>query len=330
MQAAQLIEIGIMDVGAISDPVPARGEVVVQIAAAGVCGTDRHILKGEFPSRPPVVLGHEFAGTVVALGEGVTSHNVGDLVACDPNIACGTCPSCHLGRINLCERLEAVGIHRDGGFAEFSTIPAHRALPLPAGLGLREAALSEPLACCIHALDIAAPRPGERAIIIGGGVIGLLCLQLARLAGAETMLITRSPDRRRIAEGMVAGITVATPGEARAAWPRGADLVLECAGVASTVAEAPRLAARGGRVVVVGVLAKNEMVMIEPFDLLTREVDLHMAFVNPFTQSRALQLLVSGAIQTNPLITREIGREELPAILAARPGPAEVKVLVTG
>ena len=144
------------------------------------------------------------------------------------------------------------------------------------------------------------------------------------------MLITRSPDRRRIAEGMGAGITVATPEEARAAWPSGADLVLECAGVASTVAEAPRLAARGGRVVVVGVLAKNEMVAIEPFDLLTREVDLRMAFVNPFTQSRALRLLASGAIQTSSLITNEIGRDELPAILAARPGPAEVKVLVVG
>ena len=144
------------------------------------------------------------------------------------------------------------------------------------------------------------------------------------------MLINRSPDRRRLAEGMGAGITVDTPEEARAVWPRGADLVLDSAGVASTVAEAPRLADRGGRVVVVGVLAKNEMVAIEPFDLLTREVDVRMAFVNPFTQSRALQLLASGAILTRSLITSEIGREELPAILAARPGPAEVKVLVAG
>lgn len=330
MQAARLIEVGLMDVGAIPDPSPAGGEVVVQVVAAGVCGTDRHILKGEFPSRPPVVLGHEFAGRIVAVGDGVTSHKVGDLVACDPNIACGTCPSCLLGRINLCERLVAIGIHRDGGFAELSTIPAHRALPLPVGLRPREAALSEPLACCIHALDIAAPRPGERAIVMGGGVIGLLCLQLARLAGAETMLITRSPDRRRIAEAVGDSIAVATPEEARAAWPRGADLVLECAGVAATVAEAPRLAARGGRVVVVGVLARGERVPIEPFDLLTREVDLRMAFVNPFTQGRALQLLASGTIRTGPLITREIGRGELPEILAASPGPAEVKVLVTG
>jgi L-iditol 2-dehydrogenase len=223
----------------------------------------------------------------------------------------------------------AVGVHRDGGFGELSAFPAHRALPLPQGLSLRDAALSEPLACCLHALDIGAPKPGERVTILGGGVIGLLCLQLARLAGAEVLLATRSPHRRRIAEELGAQ-TVATAEEAQTVFPRGAELVLECAGVRETVAEAPRLAARGGRVVIVGVLARGETVAIEPFDLLVREVDLRMAFVNPFTQARALALLASGAVKAAPLVTREAGREELPAILARTPGPAEVKVLVTG
>lgn len=329
MQAGKLLEVGDFRVMEVPDPSAASGEVLVRVAAAGVCGTDRHLLKGEFLGRPPVILGHEFSGTVEAVGEGVTTHKVGDRVACDPNIACGTCPSCLNGRINLCENLVAVGVHRDGGFATFSAFPAHRALPLPVGLSLRDAALSEPLACCLHALDIGAPRPGEKVTILGGGVIGLLCLQLARLAGAEVLLVTRSPHRRRIAEELGAA-TVASAEEASKAFPRGADLVLECAGVAETVAQAPRLAARGGRVVIVGVLARGEMVPIEPFDLLVREVDLRMAFVNPFTQTRALALLASGAIDADPLVTREVGREELPAILAEKPGPTEVKVLVTG
>lgn len=329
MQAGKLLEVGDFRVIELPDPEPAPGEVLVRVAAAGVCGTDRHLLKGEFLGRPPVILGHEFSGTVEAVGEGVTTHKVGDRVACDPNIACGACPSCLNGRINLCENLVAVGVHRDGGFATFSTFPAHRALPLPKGLSLRDAALSEPLACCLHALDIGAPRPGERVTILGGGVIGLLCLQLARLAGAEALLVTRSPHRRRIAEE-IGATTVGAAEEAAEVFPRGADLVLECAGVAETVAEAPRLAARGGRVVIVGVLARGETVPIEPFDLLVREVDLRMAFVNPFTQTRALALLAGGAIKAAPLVTREVGREELPAILAEKPGPAEVKVLVTG
>ncbi len=329
MQAGVLREVGRFEVGSVPDPQAGSGEVLIRVAAAGLCGTDRHLLRGEYMGRPPVILGHEFSGVVEAVGPDVTDLRPGDRVACDPNIACGGCPSCLRGRINLCENLVAVGVHRDGGFAELAAIPAHRALRLPEGLSLRDAALSEPLACCLHALDIGAPRPGDRVTILGGGVIGLLCLQLARLAGAEVTLVTRSPNRRRLAEDLGAR-AVATAQEASRALPRGAELVLECAGVAETVAEAPRLAARGGRVVVLGVLPRGEMVAIEPFDLLVREVDLRMAFVNPFTQSRALDLLASGAVRAAPLVTREAGREELPALLAANPGPAEVKVLVTG
>jgi L-iditol 2-dehydrogenase len=328
MQAGRLLEIGNFVVREEPDPVAGPGEVLVRVAAAGICGTDRHLLRGEFLGKPPVILGHEFSGTVEAVGEGVTTHRPGDRVTCDPNIACGTCPSCLLGRINLCENLMAVGIQRDGGFATFSAIPAHRALSLPDHLALRDAALSEPLACCLHAFDIGAPRPGERVTILGGGVIGLLCLQLARLAGADVLLVTRSPHRRRIAEELGA-TTVASPEEAASVFPRGADLVLECAGVSQTVQQAPGLAARGGRVVIVGVLARGEKVAIEPFDLLVREVDIRMAFVNPFTQTRAVDLLASGAIKATPLVTREIGREELPRLLAETPGPTEVKVLVT-
>lgn len=328
MQAGRLEEVGRFEVLEVPEPVPGPGEVLLRVAAAGVCGTDRHLLRGEYMGRPPVILGHEFAGVVEAVGPGVTTHRPGDRVACDPNIACGACPSCLAGRINLCENLVAVGVHRDGGFAELVAVPAHRALALPPGLSLRDAALSEPLACCLHALDIGAPRPGERVTILGGGVIGLLCLQLARLAGAEVLLVTRSPQRRRIAEELGAA-TLGSAEEARQARPRGAELVLECAGVAATVTEAPRLAARGGRAVVLGVLPRGEKVGIEPFDLLTREVDLRMAFVNPFTQARALELLAGGAIRTGPLVTREAGRKELPALLAADPGPGEVKVLVT-
>ncbi len=328
MQAGLLREVGRFEVLEVPDPTPGPGEVLVRVAAAGICGTDRHLLRGEFLGRPPVILGHEFSGTVEAVGEGVTSHKSGDRVACDPNIACGACPSCLRGRINLCENLVAVGVHRDGGFAELSAFPAHRALPVPEGLSLWDAALSEPLACCLHALDIGAPKPGERVTILGGGVIGLLCLQLARLAGAEVLLVTRSAQRRHIAEELGAR-TVATAEEAQKAHPFGAELVLECAGVPETVAEAPKLAARGGRVVILGVLARGQTVPIEPFDLLVREVDLRMAFVNPFTQTRALGLLASGAIKAGPLVTREAGREELPSLLEASPGPAEVKVLVT-
>ena len=148
-----------------------------------VCGTDRHLYRGEFPCTPPVTLGHEFSGLVTALGAGVTGLAIGTRVTCDPNIACGTCPQCLRGRVNLCERLSAIGIHRDGGFAEQVAIPAHRAFALPATLNPAHGALCEPLACCLHAVDKGAPRAGERVTILGGGVIGLLTLQLTRRGG---------------------------------------------------------------------------------------------------------------------------------------------------
>ncbi len=327
MRAGRLLSAGRFEVVDLPDPAPAPGEVLVRVAHAGICGTDRHLLRGEFPCAPPVTLGHEFSGEVVAVGEGVASHAPGDRVACDPNIACGLCAPCLAGRVNLCERLSAVGVHRDGGFGALCAFPAHRALKLPEGLALRDAALAEPLACCLHAADVAAIRPGETVLVLGGGVIGLLCLQLARLAGAGVRLATRSAQRRRIAEGFGAE-TVADAAQARSRWPRGADCVIECAGAAETAREAPRLAARGGRAVIVGVMPAGERVEWEPFDLLFREVDLRTAFLNPFTQGRALALLASGAVAAGPLVTREVGREELPRILAEAPGPAEVKVLV--
>lgn len=153
---------------------------------------------------------------------------IGARVTCDPNIACGTCDQCLRGRgINLCVRNVAIGIHRDGGFAEMAVIPAHRAIPVP-DLHPHHAAFAEPLACTLHGVDLGAPIPGERVIVLGGGVIGLLAVQLARNAGAEVTLVTRHPGKRNLALLVGATYTAATEAEARARLPQGADLVLEC------------------------------------------------------------------------------------------------------
>jgi L-iditol 2-dehydrogenase len=326
MRAARLLALGDMRAVDVPVPDPAPGEILVKIEAAGICGTDRHLFKGEFPCTPPVTLGHEFSGIVVALGAGVTSPAIGTRVTCDPNISCGTCPPCRLGRVNLCERLTAIGIHRDGGFAEFAAIPAAQAHPLPADLDPLWGAFSEPLACCLHGADIAAIQPGERVIVVGGGVIGMLALQLAALAGAEVLLLTRHEAKRALARDLGATL-VPTPDEALRRWPGGADAVVECAGVAETVALCPRLARRGGRVVILGVLAAGEKVAIEPFDLLFREVQLRFAFVNPFTQGRAAAHIASGRVKVAPLVSRIIALDEVPATVAAPARPGEIKVV---
>jgi len=327
MQAVRLHATGDLRTEEVPVPVPGPGEVLVRVEAAGICGTDRHLYKGEFPSAPPVTLGHEFCGIVVGRGAGVDIPE-GTRVACDPNDWCGTCDACLRGRVNLCARNVATGIHRDGGFAEFATFPARKAAPLPADLDPLHGAFCEPLACTLHGVDLGAPVSGERVLVIGGGVIGLLAVQLAALAGAEVMLLTRHPAKRALASQVGAAVTAATPGEVLRLWPQGADLTLECAGVAETVAEAPRLTRSGGRVVVLGVLPKGERVPIEPFDLLFREVQLRFAFINPFTQARAAALISTGRVKVAPLISRTIPLSEAAAAIAAPPGPGEVKVLV--
>ena len=327
MQATRLHGIGDLRTEAVAVPEPAAGEILVRVEAAGICGTDRHLTKGEFPCTPPVTLGHEFCGIVVGRGAGVAVAE-GVRVTCDPNDWCGDCDACRRGRVNLCPNNVATGIHRDGGFAGFAVFPARKAVVLPDDLDPRHGAFCEPLACTLHGLDIGAPRPGERVLILGGGVIGLLALQLARLAGAEAMMLTRHGGKRALAASLGAVATAASPGEALAVWPEGADLTLECAGVAETVAGAAGLTRAGGRIVVLGVLPQGERVGIEPFDMLFREIQLHFAFINPFTQTRAAALIAGGRIAVEPLISRTIPLAGAAEAIASPPRPGEVKVLV--
>lgn len=337
MKAGRLEAIGGLFVREVDKPVPGPDELLVRVEACGICGTDRHLLKGEFPSRPPVTLGHEFSGIVEAVGDAVRSFRPGMRVTGDPNIHCGRCAQCRRGRINLCENLQAIGIHRDGGFADYVLVPEQQAHVLPADLAAGHGAFCEPLACCLHGVDLAAIKAGESVVVLGGGVIGLLVVQLARLAGATSVvLITRQAVRRRLAETLgatasvdpAAGDVVSQIAAADGLLPGGADVVFECAGVGETVMQAPRLARAGGSVVVLGVLPQGEKVEIEPFDLLFREIRLVSSFLNPSTHARAARLIADGTILLEPLISRRISLEELPDAVANPPRAGEVKVLV--
>ena len=308
-------------------PKPAPGEVLVKVEACGICGTDRHLLHGTFPSKPPLTLGHEFSGIVVDVGTGVTLAT-GMRVACDPNTWCGSCENCLRGRVNLCLNNVATGIHRDGGFAEYCAYPAHKAHPLPLTLDPLHGAFCEPLACTIHGIDMGAPKAGERVMILGGGVIGMLALQLCLQAGAEVMMVTRQADKRALAARLGAQATAPTEAAARDSWPRGADMVVECAGVADTVEMAPRLTRSGGRVVILGVLAAGETVRIEPFDLLFREVQVLSSFINPFTQARAAEMIATGRIDVASLVSRTLPLAEAAEAILQPARPGEIRAIV--
>lgn len=326
MLATKLFETGDIRTVEVPRPEPAEGEILIRVEAAGICGTDRHLFKGEFPSRPGTTLGHEFSGIVVESRSDAIAP--GTRVTCDPNTWCGTCEQCLRGRVNLCQRNVATGLHRDGGFAEFCAFPAVKAVVLPDTLDPLHGAFSEPLACTLHGMDLGAARPGERVLVIGGGVIGLLAVQIARLAGSEVMLLTRSSGKQTLAREIGAHLTAGSEAQVREHWPEGADLVVECAGVAETVVQSPKLARTGGRVVILGVLPGGEMVPIEPFDLLFREIQLHFSFLNPFTHARAARMITDGSIRVAPLVSRTISLPEAAGAIANPPLPGEVRAIV--
>lgn len=325
MLATRLINVGDIQTIEVDKPQASRDDIVVKVEAAGICGTDRHLFKGEFPSVPNTTLGHEFSGLVVDAG--TSNLTTGTRVTCDPNTWCGACAQCRKGRVNLCANNIATGIARDGGFAEYCAFPAHKAHTLPTELNPLFGAFCEPLACTLHGMDIGNACAGERVIIIGGGVIGLLAVQLAKLSGADVMLLTRSATKQKLGLSLGADLTAATPQEACEHWKEGADLVVECAGVKATVEMSPGLTRTGGRIVVLGVLPQGTTVSIEPFDLLFREIQMHYSFLNPFTHERAANMIAQGAIDIAPLITRTITLSDIPNVVANAAPSGEVRAI---
>lgn len=338
MKALFLEDVGKLALRDIEKPVPKADELLVRIEACGICGTDRHLFLGEFPSKPPVTPGHEFVGVIEAVGHDVTDFEPGMRVTGDPNIACGHCAECQRGRVNLCANLQAIGIHRNGAFADYAVLPHKQAHLLPSSLNPLHGAFCEPLACCLHGVDLAKLKAGSSAIVIGGGVIGLLVVQLARLAGAtDVVLITRNAEKHRLAEklGATATLDPSSGGDvveqitgSSGLLPGGADVVFECAGLRQTVEQAPLLARRGGTAVILGVLPQGEKVEIEPFDLLFREVALVTSFLNPFTHRRAAELIASGMIVVEPLISRTILLEEAVGVISNPAIAGEIRTLV--
>lgn len=337
MKALRLESIGNLFMRDVGKPEPGPGDLLVHVEACGICGTDRHLFLGEFPSKPPVTIGHEFAGIVEAVGTEVTGFEIGDRVTGDPNISCGRCPQCMAGRVNLCRNLQAIGIHRDGGLAEYVIVPQKQAFGLPPGLNPLHGAFCEPLACCLHGIDMAAIKAGSSVVVLGGGVIGLLVVQLARLAGATTVILsTRQQSKRRLAEELGATASVdpsssdiiaAIAGPAGLV-PGGVDVVIECAGVPETMEQTTRLAKAGGTVVILGVMPQGAKIEIEPFDILFRELRVLGSFINPFVHRRAADLVASGAINVEKLISRTVTIEEAVNVIGKPPSAGEVKVLV--
>jgi L-iditol 2-dehydrogenase len=298
---------------------PCPDEVVIEIALCGVCGTDVHIWNGTEPAANGVVIGHEFAGTVVQKGSDVHLVDIGDRVAVDPNIPCGRCGQCRSARPNLCEDLLALGVDINGGFAEYCLAPETQLYKLPDEMTWEAAALVEPMACALHGIDRAGIRAGQTVLIIGGGPIGLIMLQLARVQGAGRLLLSeKNKHRQELGKGFGADRVIdpsAAPLCDQIDKIERPDVVIECVGLPETQEEAVRIARRGGTVVLFGCGPMNKTFAIDSFEIYASELTILGAALNPFTHGRALRLISEGRVCADTLVTRKITLEELRNVL---------------
>ena len=313
------------------------GELVLRNQVCGVCSTDVHIYHGEPGSadvNPPVVLGHEYSGEVVEVGEGVTGFAVGDHVTVDPNIYCGHCAYCQNGKKQLCPSMEAIGVTRDGGFAQYSRIPASQAFKLEPTVPWEAAAMAEPLACCLHGIDLAGIQVGDKVCVVGGGAIGLLMVQLAKLSGASQIVLSE-PNEKRRQVGLQLGANTAldpTRPDAQEAFAQvlggGANVVIECVGNVPAVKSAFQFAGKGATVLLFSVPKVDATFDLPLFDVYKKELTIKGSFVNPDTHARAVALINSGKVDFDPIITHRFTLDQLPEAIAMQMSDASIKVVV--
>ncbi len=313
---------------------PGPGELQVAVAYCGLCGTDLHIVHGNMDTRVrmPLVFGHETSGTVAAVGTGVTGWSVGDPLTVMPLIWDGTCSACLAGHQHICENLVFVGIDSPGGLQQLWNVPASIAVPLPAGLDLRTAALVEPVAVAVHDVRRAQVQVGDRVVVLGGGPIGVLIAVVARDAGADVLLAEVDSSRRARAANL--GFTVIDPLMAdltaeleRRTAGAGADVVFEVSGAAAAARSAPALAKVRGTIVVVAIHAAPR-----EFDLqrvFWRELRLLGTRVYQRSDvDRAVSLLHRGRIPADALISDVVALEETRTAIADLSAGRAMKILV--
>jgi L-gulonate 5-dehydrogenase len=296
-------------------PEPGSGEVRVRVGYGGLCGSDVHILHGENPFVTyPRVIGHEFAGRVEAVGEGVPAARMGELVAVDPVVSCGRCPSCAVGRPNVCRRLQVLGVHRDGGFAEYLCAPAGNAHAVPPGIEDKWAATVEPFAIAANVTSRTGVLSGDVALVYGAGPIGLTVVQVLKgVHGVRVLVTDRVPERleRARACGADEGIDTSRE-ELPAALARlGVDaptLVVDAVGHPGLLEEAVRLAAPAARIGLLGFSAQSSSVSQQ--ELTRKELSLFASRLNSGMFPRVIEWMAAGRLHPDRLVSHCIGFRE--------------------
>jgi L-iditol 2-dehydrogenase len=313
MKALLLSQYKHLEIAELPEPKPGPGEILVRVAACGICGSDVHGYDGSSGRRiPPIVMGHEAAGRIAAIGEGVRGFAAGDGVTFDSTIYCGACGPCRRGEVNLCDNREVLGVscadyRRAGAFAEYVVVPSRIVYRLPENLSFAEAAMLEAVAVALHAVSLAQVPANSKALVLGAGMIGLLVVQALRIAGCSRIIVadidsTRLKLAKEVgATDVLTADTVLVGQVLQLSGGGGADVVVEAVGRNETVSAAIESVRKGGTVVLVG---NNSPEVTLPLQkVVTRQIRLQGSCASAGEYPLAMELLAAGAIRVKPLIT---------------------------
>ncbi len=314
MQALQLTEYKKLQLMDIPVPEPAPDEVLIRVSACGICGSDVHGYDGSTGRRiPPLVMGHEAAGVIDAIGADVRAFAIGERVTFDSTISCGACSFCKTGAVNLCDRRQVLGVscgdyRRNGAFAEYVVVPARVLYRLPGTLGFAEAAMIEAVAVALHGVRLTELQPENTALVVGAGMIGLLIVQSLRVAGCKNILVTDLDSSRLELAKKLGASTVLRAGDGdvvaqvrELTGGHGADVVLEAVGSAPTVRTAIEAARKGATVTLVGNIAPEVPLPLQ--SVVTRQIRLQGSCGSAGEYPEAIELLASKAIDVAPLLS---------------------------
>jgi len=313
-----------------ADAVPHDGEALIRVRVVGICGTDLSIADGQIPVDYPRVLGHEVVGELS--DPGTTELAAGTNVLVDPGLSCGTCRQCHEGRTNICTNAGLLGRDMDGGLRDLLPVPSTHVHPVPPDVEISIAPMVQVLATCVHGQRLLPIRSGETVVVVGLGVTGLLHVQLSKQAGATVVGITRSAEKRALAERLGADVTVPADGGELAEVRRlvgDVDVVVECAGLVSTLARSVELARVGGRILAYGVIGRRAEGSLPYYDLYYKELVIvwaRSALPRDFDES--LDLVAGGRIVLEPLVSARFRLENTAEAFEAASGPDALKILI--
>lgn len=296
----------------VDDPVCGPEDVIVQIAVAGICGTDVHIYRNEYMSNFPLIPGHEFGGTVVEVGKEVkTGVKVGDRVVADPNLYCGYCDFCRREQSNHCTNIKLVGVTRAGAFAEYVSVPARACYQVPDSLTPGQMALVEPLACVVYGMKRAQLPPAEAVLIFGAGPIGLLLLQALRHRGAGAIVVVdKQADRLAMAKQFGATVTLEAgpdlPGQLKELQPYGFGMVVDATGVPAVIERCFDYLRPRGQLLMFGVAPMGAKITMSPYAVFRNDWHILSSFAICYTFQEAIAWIEHGVVDVQPLISHTL------------------------